>query len=67
TATQHGGQWKLRSRLKSETEWTLHPVISLEDLETLYEIVSNKYRRKRAPYNHVLELEKLIAKAKLGK
>ncbi|WP_442509402.1 hypothetical protein SH528x_000972 [Novipirellula sp. SH528] len=63
TATRHGGQWKLRSRLKTETEWTLFPTIPLEDLETLHELMSNKYRRQRAPYEHVLEIEALIAAA----
>ncbi|TWU08405.1 hypothetical protein [Stieleria varia] len=63
TATRHGGRWQLRSRLKSEAEWTEHPVISLEDLETLHEIISNKYNRSRAPYEHILEIDALIAKA----
>ncbi len=67
TATRHGGKWKLRSRLKSEAEWTEFPVIPLEDLETLHEILSNKYNRKRAPYDHVLEIEALIEAAKSRK
>ncbi|MFG0263072.1 MAG: hypothetical protein ACF788_11825, partial [Novipirellula sp. JB048] len=67
TATRHGGQWKLRSRLKSEAEWTLFPVIPIEDLETLHELMSNKYRRRRAPYEHVLEIEALLAAAKQRK
>lgn len=67
TATRHAGKWKLRSRLKSESEWTLFDVISLEDLETLHDLVSNKYQRKRAPFEHVLELDALIKVAKQGK
>ncbi|TWU32171.1 hypothetical protein [Novipirellula artificiosorum] len=67
TATQHAGKWKLRSRLKSDTEWTQHPVIPLEDLETLHELISNKYQRKRVPYEHVLELDALIEAAKARK
>lgn len=65
TATRHGGKWKLRSRLKSESEWTEHPVIPLDDLESLHDIISRKYQRKRVPLEHVLELESLIEAAKL--
>lgn len=67
TATRHAGKWKLRSRLKTETEWTEFAVMPLDDLETLHELISNKYRRRRAPYEHVLEIDVLIAKAKLRK
>lgn len=64
TATRHGGKWKLRARLKSDEDWTLYPVISLEDLETLRELVFNKYNRKRLPYDQVLEIDTLIRNAK---
>lgn len=64
TATRHGGKWRLRSRLKSETEWCLFSVIPLEDLEMLHEVISNKYRRRRAPYEHVLEIDALLTAAK---
>ena len=64
TATRHAGKWQLRSRLKSDTEWTKFPVIPLDDLETLLEIISKKYRRNRVPHDHVLEIEALIEAAK---
>jgi hypothetical protein len=67
TATRHAGKWQLRSRLKSESEWTEFPVIPLDDLETLHELISNKYRRKRVPYDHVLELEAMVKAARLRK
>lgn len=63
TATRHGGKWKLRSRLKSEPEWTEFVKIELDDLETLHEVITNKYQRNRVPHSHVLEIEKLIAAA----
>ena len=65
TATRHAGKWQLQSRLKSESEWTKFPEIPLEDLETLREIVENKYRRNRVPHDHVLEIDALIKAAKL--
>ena len=63
TVTRHAGKWKLRSRLKSEDEWTDFPKIPLEDLETLHDVISRKYQRSRLPYEQVLEIEKLIAAA----
>jgi hypothetical protein len=67
TATRHAGKWQLRSKLKRDTEWTQHPVISLEDLETLHDIVFRKYQRNRLPHEQVLELEAMIEKAKSPK
>lgn len=64
TATRHAGKWQLQSRLKSEMYWTKFPIITLEDLESLREVISNKYQRNRVPHSHVLEIDKLIAKAK---
>jgi len=64
TASRHAGKWQLQSRLKTETEWTRFPKISLEDLESLREIIWNKYQRSRVPHGHVLEIDKLIADTK---
>jgi hypothetical protein len=63
TATRHAGKWQLRSRLKSDPEWTNVPVIELDDLETLHDIISKKYQRNRVPHEHVLEIDALIAAA----
>ena len=64
-ASRHGGKWQLRSRLKSDAEWTEFPVIPLDDLETLREILEKKYRRNRVPHDQVLEVDALIEAAKL--
>ena len=64
TATHHGGKWSLQSRLKSDTEWTQFPVIPLEDLESLREILWNKYQRSRVPHEHVLQIDEMIKAAK---
>jgi len=63
TATRHAGKWQLRSRLKSEPEWTEFPKIELEDLETLLDLISRKYQRNRVPHGQVKEIEDLIAAA----
>ena len=67
SATRHGGKWQLRSRLKSEPEWTKFPTIELEDLESLYDVLTRKYQRNRVPHAHVLEIEALLAAAKRRK
>jgi|TARA_B110000495_G_C22755114_1_gene442286 hypothetical protein len=67
SVSRHASKWQLQSRLKSDTEWTQFPVIPLDDLESLHEIISNKYQRNRVPYSHVLEVEALIAAAKTRK
>lgn len=60
TVTRHAGKWQLRSRLKSEDEWTKFEKIELEDLESLHDVISRKYQRNRVPHEHVLEIEALI-------
>lgn len=64
SASRHGGKWQLKSRLKSEPDWTEFPAISLEDLETLREVLLKKYRRRRVPHEQVLEIDALIEAAK---
>ena len=64
TASRHAGKWQLQSRLKTETEWTKFPNILLEDLESLHEIIWNKYQRNRLPHEQVLEIDRLIANTK---
>jgi hypothetical protein len=63
--SRHAGKWQLRSRLKSDEEWTNFPNIPLEDLEILRELLWNKYQRSRVPHDQVLEVDALIASAKL--
>ena len=65
SVSRHGGKWQLRSRLKSDAEWTKVPDISLDDLETLREILLKKYQRNRVPHEHILEVNALIEAAKL--
>jgi hypothetical protein len=65
--TRLGNQWKLQSKLKSDDEWTHCPTISLEDLETLRDLLENKQQRRRVPYEHVLEVDALIEVAKSRK
>jgi hypothetical protein len=65
SVSRHAGKWQLRSRLKSDAEWTKVPDIPLDDLETLREVLLKKYQRNRVPHEHILEVDALIESAKL--
>ncbi len=59
-ATRQGGGWKLQSRTTSEPEWHLHDPPLREDLEELLEVLRRKYQRGRTPYEHIVELERVL-------
>jgi hypothetical protein len=62
-AVHHGGHWRVESRLKSEFGFQRLDPISSEDLSTLLEIIQNKYRRGRAPHEHIAQLKTLVEEA----
>lgn len=55
-----GSQWRIRSRIAGEDEWTDHDEPSLEDLTALEEILFNKYQRKHGNWDHLQSVRKLI-------
>lgn len=59
----HAGRWVFEDTLKSEEDWTAHPTLPLADLQTLREILWNKYQRGRVPHGHVKHIDRLIAEA----
>lgn len=61
-AWRHLGQWNFLTRLKSEDDWTTLADPDTEFLQILHEKIMAKYRRKRLPWEHVEEIEKLINK-----
>jgi len=65
-AVHHGGIWRVQARRASETDFADLDPIPLEDLETLLEIVENKYRRGRAPHEHIAQLRELVEEAERG-
>ncbi len=60
-ATKFGGQWKLQAKTAGEENWTYFDDPPMEDLMTLKDIVERKYQRRRASYEDVLAVEKLIS------
>ncbi len=60
-ATKFAGKWKIQSKLKAEETWTYHEPPELADLEALHDVVFRKYQRRRASFEDVQSLERLIA------
>ncbi len=61
SATVHGGRWKLRSRLKTEEDWTYHDPPGLVELRLLREVLWRKYQRQRIPHKQVEQIDGMIA------
>jgi hypothetical protein len=59
-ATKFGGAWRFQSKIAGETEWTYYDSPSLQDLLSLKEIVARKYQRRRASFEDVASVDKLI-------
>ena len=63
-ASHHGGRWRVEARLKSEEDFVELDPIPADDLEVLLDVVENKYRRGRAPHEHVIQLQGLLDEAR---
>ena len=59
-ATKFGGKWRIQSRLKGEELWTYHDQPAIEDLRELRDVLFRKYQRRRAAYEDVVLIEKMI-------
>jgi hypothetical protein len=59
-ATKFGGVWRLQAKIAGETEWTYYDPPPLQDLLSLKEIVARKYQRRRASFDDVVSVDKLI-------
>ena len=59
-ATKFGGVWRLQSKISGETEWVYYDSPPFQDLLSLKEIVTRKYRRRRAAIEDVVSVNKLI-------
>ena len=58
-ATKFGGQWKLQSKVGKDP-WVYYDTPLLEDLKALRELLWRKYQRRRATYEDVTSIDKLI-------
>lgn len=65
-AVKFAGRWKLQSRIErgrgqEANDWIYHDAPEVADLQALRELIWRKYQRKRASYDDVVSLDKLIA------
>ena len=59
-AVRVGGQWKLSARLESEEFWEKLESPSEADLRSFRDVLWRKYQRKRTPWEHVLEIDRVL-------
>ena len=59
-AIKFGGVWRLQSKTSDEPDWTYYDVPLMEDLLTLKDIIFRKYQRRRASFEDLTSVEKLI-------
>ena len=59
-ATKFGGVWRLQAKTKDDLEWTYYDVPLMEDLLALKDVIFRKYQRRRASFEDVESVDKLI-------
>lgn len=59
-ATWFGHAWRLQSKRSDDEQWTYHERPRLEDLLTLQDLIERKYRRRRATFDELSAIEKLV-------
>ncbi len=59
-AIKFGGVWRIQSQLLSERVWTYHEPALMADLIELRDVLFRKYQRRRAAYEDVALIEKMI-------
>jgi hypothetical protein len=59
-ATKFGGVWRFQSKTADESEWIYYDFPPLQDLLHLKEIIARKYQRRRAAFEDVVSVNKLI-------
>jgi DUF971 family protein len=55
-----GGNWKFQAKFKDEEQWTYYDVPLMEDLLAFKDIIFRKYQRRRASFEDVQSIDKLI-------
>jgi hypothetical protein len=59
-ATKFGGVWRLQAKVAGEENWTYYDAPLREDLLALKDLIERKYQRRRASYEDVVSIEKLL-------
>ena len=63
-ATKFAGKWKLQSKLKDDPGWTYHDQPDAADLDALRDLIFRKYQRKRASYEDLQSVERMIVESR---
>lgn len=59
-AVKFGGEWRIQAKLKSEERWTYYDPALLEDLIELHDVLFRKWQRRRAAWEDVALIAKLV-------
>jgi hypothetical protein len=59
-AIKFGGVWTIQAKLKHDDKWTYYKEPLIEDLRELHDVLYRKYQRRRAAYEDVVLIEKMI-------
>jgi hypothetical protein len=60
-AIKFGRAWRIQAKLKHEAAWTYYDVPLTGDLHELRDVLFRKYQRRRAAYEDVVLIEKMLA------
>jgi len=61
-AWREGKRWIIRIRLKDEEDWSDPNPTPISILQTLRKRLWDKYQRRRVPWEHVDEIDKILEK-----
>jgi len=59
-ATKFGGVWRLQAKHTDENKWTYYERPLLDDLLALKDLIFRKYQRRRASFEDLDSIEKLL-------
>jgi hypothetical protein len=59
--TKFGGQWRFQAKYADELEWTYYDRPLQDDLVAARHILFRKYQRRRASFEDVESLDKLLS------
>ena len=62
-AVKFAKEWKLQSKLKDDPGWTYHDQPTQEDLAALRDLIFRKYQRRRASYEDLQAVERMISES----
>ena len=65
-AEHHARRWKISSKLKTDEEWTEHDPVDNELWRRLREVLWRKYQRKRCPWEHVEQIDRILEDGAAG-